>query len=341
MQRITASVTSVSWIPSDLVDGLLRVPFEMGVTHYDEPLPDSLGDLDQWQSAGKFRFANRLQVWIDVEDGRVAGAGHTGGGIIGRTKIGPGNLLSVPAIAFPDLRPPPASGDDSVRFVQTAGGQPPLLAPRRTSGTTRWTLRPPLVWTTLALTLRADGTSSFEVAGASQFPRHWIYDSDGRLVQKVGVTDFDEWYHRTSLEEASPWGGSDLAPIVTAAESVLERELSKGIMQGAARPTIRRLPADAVLVRQGDRGNEVYLVLDGVLAVEVDGQQIADVGPGVVIGERAVLSEDHVRTATVRALTPVRVAAVDAGVLARDALRQLELGHHREDEAGAPPAPAG
>lgn len=44
-----------------------------------------------------------------------------------------------------------------------------------------------------------------------------------------------------------------------------------------------------------------------------------------------MLSPDHVRTATLRALTPVRVAAVDAGVLAEDALRELELGHRREE----------
>ncbi|HVM14450.1 MAG TPA: cyclic nucleotide-binding domain-containing protein [Egibacteraceae bacterium] len=332
MERITASVTSVSWIPSGLVEGLLRAPFDMRFINYDEPLPDRVGDLDRWRSAALFRFANRLEAWIDVEDGRVVGAGHAGAGVIGRTKLGPGHLLSVPAIGFPDLRPPVERTDSAVRFVQTAGGQPPLLAPRMVTGSRRWTLRPPLVWTTLSLTIAADGSSSFEVVGASQFPRHWIYDGRGDLAQKVGLTDFDEWYHRTSLEESSPWGGADLAPVVTAAESALERELSKGIMHGAASPAIRRLSEGAVLVRQGDPGREVYLVLDGVLGVEVDGEHIADVGPGVVIGERAALSPDHRRTATVRALTPVRVAAIDADALQPDALRELELGHRREDE---------
>lgn len=332
MERITASVTSVSWIPSGLVEGLLRAPFEMRFINYDEPLPDRLGDLDRWRSAAMFRFANRLEAWIDVEDGRVVGAGHAGAGVIGRTKLGPGHLLSVPAIGFPELRPPIERTDRAVRFVQTAGGQPPLLAPRMVTGSTRWTLRPPLVWTTLALTITADGSSSFEVVGASQFPRHWIYDDAGQLTQKVGLTNFDDWYHRTSLEESSPWGGADLAPVVTAAESALERALSRGIMRGAASPAIRSLPEHAVLVRQGEPGREVYLLLDGVLGVEIDGQPIADLGPGVVIGERAVLSPDHRRTATVRALTPVRVAAVDADSLQLDALRELELGHRREDE---------
>lgn len=337
MERITTSVTSVSWIPSGLVSGLLRVPFEARFTHYDEPLPDHLGDLSQWQSAGMFRFANRLEGWIDVEDGRVVGVGHRGGGLIGRTKIGPGALVSVPAIGFPDIGPTVERGETTVRFVQTAGGQPPLLAPRMVSGSSRWTLRPPLVWTTLLLEISADGTSSFEVRGASQFPRHWVYDGDGRLARKVGLTDFDEWYHRTSLEEASPWGGVDIVPVVTAAESALERELARGIMHGRVRPDLRRLPEGALVVRQGDRGEEVFLLLDGVVAVDVDGDHVADVGPGVVIGERAALSDDHRRTATVRALTPVRVAAVDAAALAEDALRELELGHHREDEPRDPP----
>lgn len=334
--RITSSVTSVSWIPSQLVHGLLRVPFEMGFIRYDEPLPDRLGDLEEWRAAAMFRFANRLQAWIEVEDGRVVDAGYSGAGMIGRTKIGPGKLVTVPAIGFEDLRTTPQCAEHEVRFVQSAGGQPPLLAPRMTTGTPRWTLRPPLVWTTLALTLGADGSSSFEVVGASHFPRHWIYDSTGALAQKVGTTDFDEWYHRTSLEEASPWGGADLTPVVTAAESALERELSKAVMHGPARPDIRRLPADAVLMRQGEPGGQVYLLLDGVVVVEVDGQELAELGPGVVLGERAALSEDRMRTATVRTRTPVRVAAVDAEGLDVDALRELELGHRREEQRDGP-----
>ena len=45
----------------------------------------------------------------------------------------------------------------------------------------------PTVWTTLALTIHADGRSEHELLGASQFPRHWVYGDDGALVAKAGL----------------------------------------------------------------------------------------------------------------------------------------------------------
>ena len=38
--RFESSVTAVSWIPSDAITGPSKIPFELGVTHYDEPPPD-------------------------------------------------------------------------------------------------------------------------------------------------------------------------------------------------------------------------------------------------------------------------------------------------------------
>ncbi len=44
--RITSSVTSFSWIPSEAVSGVNKAAFEMGFTHYDDPPPDVIHDLD-------------------------------------------------------------------------------------------------------------------------------------------------------------------------------------------------------------------------------------------------------------------------------------------------------
>src|SRR3977135_2222710 len=44
--RYESSVTSVSWIPSEAVRGLTRVTFDSGVTHYDDPPPDVVDDLE-------------------------------------------------------------------------------------------------------------------------------------------------------------------------------------------------------------------------------------------------------------------------------------------------------
>ena len=32
-----------------------------------------------------------------------------------------------------------------------------------------------------------------EVVGASPFPRHGVYDDEGRLVEKSGTLDFEQW----------------------------------------------------------------------------------------------------------------------------------------------------
>jgi hypothetical protein len=75
--RIESSVLSVSWIPSEAVTGLPKQVFEVGVTHYDEPPPDHVtpGDLDELRAAARFRFANDLQAWIEVQDGRIVDCG--------------------------------------------------------------------------------------------------------------------------------------------------------------------------------------------------------------------------------------------------------------------------
>ena len=146
----------------------------------------------------------------------------------------------------------------------------------------------PLVWTTLSLTLHADGRAEFAMTGASRFPRHWVYDADGQLSHKSGLTDFRDWY-RKSFGRHSPWGEEDSAALVTQVETALERALSVQLMHGGAKPRIGRLPAGATLVRQGQPGTDVYLILDGVIRVERDGERLAEYGPGALLGERAHL----------------------------------------------------
>jgi hypothetical protein len=184
------------------------------------------------------------------------------------------------------------------------------------------------VWTTLSLTLHASGKAEFAMTGASRFPRHWLYDADGRLARKSGLTDFGDWF-RQSFERHSPWGDEDSPALVTAVETALERALSVQLMHGAARPRIDRVPASRVLVRQGEPGNAVYLVLDGVVGVERDGERLAEYGPGALLGERAHL-EGGLRTSTLVAVTPCRLAAVPASQFERGDLDELSQGHRRE-----------
>src|SRR5436190_1930461 len=246
--RVEGSVTAISWIPSEAIEGLPKLPFELGVGHYDEPPPDRLeqGDLGRLRDADRFREANLLEAWIDVEDGAIVGAAYRGGGLVGSTtfRLGP-KAIVVPGVPFEVLRAEPEVSGDRARFVQTVGGRAGFPAPRRVKGGPLFRIQSATAWTTLALTLHMDGRVEHEVVGASPFPRHWIYDNDG------------------------------------------------------------------------------------VLGVEVDGEQVAEMGPGTMLGERASL-EGGVRTATLRAVTPCRLAVIASDLVAERELAVLAADRQRE-----------
>jgi Cyclic nucleotide-binding domain len=329
--RIESSVTAISWIPSEAIEGMPKIPFELGIGHYDPPPPDRIehGDLARLRDEDRFREANDLRAWIEVEDGKVVDHGHEGAGYVGSTtfRLGVKDLV-FQGVPFDTLRPDPEIRDDEVRFFQTVGGRAGFPAPRRVKGRPFMRVNSATAWTTLALTIRADGSSEHELIGASPFPRHFVYDREGNLAQKAGTVDFKTWY-REAHGEHTPWGDEDSEPFVAQAESALERELSSILMQGDAKLPRRKLKADDRLVEQGDPGDELYLLLDGVLAAVVDGEEIAHVGPGAILGEGAIVGEGT-RGATLRACTAARVAVIDPSMIDREAMEKLAAGRRRE-----------
>src|SRR5262245_42795420 len=93
------------------------------------------------------------------------------------------------------------------------------------------------------------------------------------------------------------------------------------------------LPAGAVLFREGEPSDAMYVVLDGELQATVASAQHGDmivgrVGPGEPVGEMQILSGGS-RTATVRAIAETEIARVPRDVVERlaretpDALRQV------------------
>jgi hypothetical protein len=201
------------------------------------------------------------------------------------------------------------------------GGRAGFPAPRTVTDRPFVRIHSATAWTTLALTIRADGSSAHELVGASSFPRHWIYDRDGSLVEKTGTIDFKAWY-RQAHGERTPWGDEGSESFVTAAESALEREISRELMAGKEIPERRTLDAGETLVEQGAAGDVLYLVLDGVLAVEIDGAEVAEIGPGAIVGEKALL-EGGTRTATLRAQARCRVAVIPGELIDRQELEEL------------------
>jgi hypothetical protein len=318
--RIESSVTAVSWVPLDCVEGGQRLAFHVGAAQYDDPPPQRLDDLASLMAQGRVRLANQLRGYAELSDGRIVASGQSGQGWVGASReAADANQVGFAAVPLPDLRPDPEEGEGWVRFGQTAGGLLSVGMPYRTGPAASPRLAAPAAWTTLSLTIHADGTSSQALVGASPFPRHWVYDHDGRLVATSGVVDFTGW-QADAWDPFTPWGGRDAPVRATAVETALERELSQVMLDSA--PHWIRLRKGATLVEQGDPGHELYLLLDGLLAVEIDGRTVTELGPGAVVGEVALLDGGR-RTATLRAVTPCRVAAVAGNRIDRDALADL------------------
>ena len=70
-----------------------------------------------------------------------------------------------------------------------------------------------------------------------------------------------------------------------------------------------RLSTGQVLCRQGGRAREVLVVEKGFAAVQVDGRTVGELTPGDCFGGLAALAAQQC-SATVRALTPMRVLAL-------------------------------
>lgn len=86
----------------------------------------------------------------------------------------------------------------------------------------------------------------------------------------------------------------------------------------------------SVLVTQGGQGSDLYLLLDGVLRVNVDGARMAEYGSGAMLGERVNLGGGK-RTSSLFAVTDCRRSSLPAKSLDRDALRDISSGHRREE----------
>ena len=206
--------------------------------------------------------------------------------MMGTTTVALGLHATFLAVGLPELRTEPEITAEGAplradlrwahRGAAAAGGQASSVHPKcahRSSGR-RW--RSPI---------RPDGSSDFELVGASSFPRHWVYDREGKLAAKAGLADFKHWT-RHEFGRRTPWGDEDGPAFVTDVETALEHELAGRIIRGA-KPEVRTVRAESLLTEQGTAGDEVFLLLDGVLAVDVDGEPLAEIGPGAILGDGA------------------------------------------------------
>ena len=71
-----------------------------------------------------------------------------------------------------------------------------------------------------------------------------------------------------------------------------------------------------VVMKEGGYSNDFFVIEEGTAKVERDGQHLADLGPGDVMGEQGLL-ERQARSATVTATSDLRVLKIEHWELSR------------------------
>ena len=71
---------------------------------------------------------------------------------------------------------------------------------------------------------------------------------------------------------------------------------------------------DEYIFKQGEKGNEAYLLLDGRVAVEVDGKKVSEISEMEIFGEMSLILNKP-RTASVRVLKPSIVLPINQKIL--------------------------
>ena len=74
------------------------------------------------------------------------------------------------------------------------------------------------------------------------------------------------------------------------------------------------VPAGTAIIRQGQVGDDVYLLEDGLITVyrerRDETQDLALIDSPTVFGEMAMVTPERIRTASVKALTELRIIAI-------------------------------
>jgi len=69
-------------------------------------------------------------------------------------------------------------------------------------------------------------------------------------------------------------------------------------------------PSGAILFREGEAGDRMYIILEGEIVLEMNGQALGKEGSGGVVGEMALI-DDTPRTGTATTLTDCLLAPLD------------------------------
>ncbi len=90
---------------------------------------------------------------------------------------------------------------------------------------------------------------------------------------------------------------------------LLEECTSRQLRDIARITQVFEAPAGTVLTRAGEPGDEFFMILDGSARVEVPGGRRSELRPDDFFGEMSLL-DDRPRSATVTAVTPIRLLVI-------------------------------
>jgi serine/threonine protein phosphatase PrpC len=165
------------------------------------------------------------------------------------------------------------------------------------------------------------------------------YFGDDELAERfaAGVTDDLPAELVTAANERG--GRDNITAVVVAVESAAEQPASMARIDALQRIPLfehmsyreqnevvglartRHYPTGQTIVREGEPGGDLYVVLDGQVSIEQHGLPIATVGAGGHFGEMGLVDAGP-RSASVRALTPIRAMVISRedmmGLMQRD-----------------------
>ena len=172
------------------------------------------------------------------------------------------------------------------------------------------------------------------MAGASGFPRHWVYGDDGALIAKSGARRL-QGVGRHAFGERTPWGDEDSPALVTAGRDGARAGAVDVDHAGRREAEDPQADGGREARRAGRRrATSCSCCSNGVLVVEVDGEAVAELGPGAVFGERAVLEggrphRDPARRHRLQGRVRVAADHIDT----ERAARRSPTGHRREERS--------
>ena len=233
--RIEHSIITVSWIPSDLMEGMGEMATRMKLAHYDQPPPDELG-ADTRRSgslrvADRFRFANRPARRTSMSTTTAGSSTRLPGR--GRDRLDDGRsrrgLDHLPAVSCPTCQAEPGGGDGGCASPRPSAAAPGRrAAPGQAPPFVQY--HAPIAWTTLELTIYADGRTR---AG-------WWARRDSRVtgssttaapVAKSSLADYKHWMN-DAFGRRTPWGDEDQPALVTAGRDAARTRAAGHIMRG-------------------------------------------------------------------------------------------------------------